>query len=200
MKKENQLLSRLMSAVGMSKPEAAAPAEVIEQVIEAVADVVDAPVEAVADAAATTLELRIDTTEMQAVIADLQAQVDAVKADLGVQLESATSALAEMTGKYEAAVAQLAAIAADKAAAKLAARKAAVEAAIGTEKADALLLATQGLEDAAFDNVVSALVGSVDAEAKTDLFQEVGVTAEADASKIVAESAEMRILKQQYGK
>lgn len=200
MKKENQLLSRLMSAVGMSKPEAAAPAEVIEQVIEAVADVVEAPVEAVVEQAVETLTVKLDTTELQTVIADLQAQVDAVKADLGVQLESATSALAEMTGKYEAAVAQLAAIAADKAAAKLAARKAAVEAAIGTEKADALLLATQGLEDAAFDNVVSALVGSVDAEAKTGLFQEVGVTAEADASKIVAESAEMRILKQQYGK
>lgn len=204
MKIENQLLARLAKAVGIT-PQASAPAEVIEQVVEAVADAVDAPIEAVVEQAVATLKIDVDSTEMQAVIADLQGQVDAIKAELGVQLETAQTALAEMAGKYEAAQAQLAAIAAEKAelvanaaAAKLAARKEKIVAAIGTEKADALMEATDALDDAQFNAVVSAMAGSVEAEAKTDLFKEVGVTAEADASKVNEESAEMKILKQKY--
>jgi hypothetical protein len=207
MKKENQLLSRLVKMVTgePAKPQATAP----EVVVEVIADAVEAPVEAVAAVAEKvieTLELRVDTTEMQAVIADLQAQVDAVKAEFGVKLDASVAALAEMTGKFEGAQAALVALAAEKeamvaaaAATKLNARKAKIEAAIGTEKAAGLMAATEGLEDAQFDAVISALVGSVNAEANTSLFKEVGVTAEADATKIVTESAEMRILKQQFG-
>lgn len=78
------------------------------------------------------------------------------------------------------------------------ARKEKIVAAIGTEKAGALFEATEGLDDAAFEAVVSALVGSVEVETKSELFKEVGVAAQADATK-VEESAEMRLLKQKYG-
>jgi hypothetical protein len=204
MKKENQLLTRIMSVIAGKPAVEATAAEVVEQVVEAVAE---APVEAVAEKVIETLTLHVDTTEMQAVVADLQAQVDAIKADLGAQLETAVASLAEMSGKYEVAQAALAAIEAEKAAlvadqvaAKLASRREQIEAAIGTEKAAGLMAATEGLEDVQFNAVISALAGSVNAEASTSLFTEVGVTAEADASKIVEESAEMRILRQQYGK
>jgi hypothetical protein len=110
-----------------------------------------------------------------------------------------------MTANFEAAQAALNALTAEKAemvvkaeAAKFTARKEKVVLAIGTEKADGLMLATQGLDDAAFGAVVSALAGSVDAEASTGLFTEVGVAAAADTTKIVAESSEMKIIKQKY--
>lgn len=204
MKQENQLLSRIMRAVtGKPVVEASAPAEVIEavveQVVEAVAEATDAPVEAVAEqvveAVAETLELTIDASSIQTELAAVQET-----------LTGLVSALAEMTTKYEGAHAALTALTAEKeamlavqAAAKLAARQEQIVAAIGTEKAAGLMAATEGLEDAQFKAVISALAGSVDAEANTSLFTEVGVTAEADASKLVEESAEMRILKQQYG-
>lgn len=192
MKIENQLLARLAKAVGIAPT---ATAEVVEQVAEAVAA---APAEAVAEQVIETLSIAIDTSA-------LQLELDAIKAEFGVQLDAANAALAELTGKYEVATAQLAAIAAEKAelvanaaAAKLAARKEKIVAAIGTEKSDALMTATEGLDDAQFNAVVSAMAGSVEAEAKTDLFKEVGVTADADASKVTEESAEMQILKKKY--
>lgn len=192
MKKENQLLSRIVKMVtGDKTPEAVV--EATEQVTEAVEQAVE------------TLTVKIDASEVQAEIEKLQAQVDAVTAEFGAKLEEAAAALAEMTAKFEAAQAELATLAAEKAemvanarAVKLAARKEKVVAAIGTEKADGLMLATEGLDDAAFEAVVSALAGSVDAEAKTELFSEVGVAAEADAAKVVEESEEMKLLKQKY--
>jgi hypothetical protein len=202
MKVENQLLSRLLKAVtGKEQAVQAAAPEVVEEVIEAVADAVEAPVEAVAAVAeqVADLVLTVDASAVQAELTALQTKFEGIVA-------TAEAALAEMTAKYEGAQAALTALAAEKeamlaahAAAKLAARMSKIEAAIGTEKAAGLMAATEGLEDAAFEAVVSALVGSVNAEANTSLFKEVGVTAEADATKIVTESAEMRILKQKYG-
>jgi hypothetical protein len=188
MKKENQLLARLAKAVGITKMD-----EPVEAVAEVAEQVVEAPVEAVTEVLGT--ELLVYSEELQAEMANLKAQA-----------EAATSALAEMTAKLEAAHADLSKLVAEKAemaataaAVKLAARKEKVIAAIGTERADALMAATEGLDDAQFAAVVSAMSVATDAEAKSPLFSEVGVTAEADAAKVVEESAEARILKQKYG-
>lgn len=185
MKKENQLLSRIVKLV-TGKEDTTTKADVIDETLK------------------TDQELVIEVASEELDV--LKAQVEALTADLGEKLEAANGALAEMTAKFEEAQAQLSAIAAEKAqmvtdalAAKLAARKEKVVAAIGTEKADGLMLATEGLDDTAFEAVVSALAGSVAAEAASPLFKEVGVTAEADAAKVVEESAEMKLLKKQYG-
>ena len=176
MKKENQLLARVTRALTGNKDEAT------EQVSE-----------------------NVGVAEVQAEMAELKAQVETITEAFTEKLEQAASALKEMTEKYEAAQAALSAIEAEKAgmvaaalAAKLAARKEKVVATIGTEKADALLAATENLDYAAFSAVVSALAGSVEAEADTELFKEVGVDAELDATKVEKESKEMKLLQEKY--
>lgn len=215
MKVENQLLARLVRAVtGKPEVEAEAPAEAkTDEVIDTVeaeahaGEATEAAAEtAPVEASTETLSLAVDTADMNAVISNLQTQVEAVKSSFASQLAEAAEALAMMTSKYEAAEAALATLAAEKVAtevaakaAKLTARKAQVEAAIGTDKAAGLMLATEGLDDASFEAIVTALAGSVDAEAQSTLFQEIGATGVVDAAKIVAESPEMKILKQTYG-
>lgn len=143
--------------------------------------------------------------EAQAVETALADDMQAKLAQLTVDIEVAAGALATMTANYEAAQGIINALTAEKAeaqakadVAKFAARKEKVVAAIGTEKADGLMLATAGLDDAAFNAVVSALAGSVAVEASSKLFSEVGVAAEADAAKVVEESKEMALIKQRY--
>lgn len=192
--KENQLLNRIIKAVTGKE---SAP------VVEAKAP------EVVADATNHTEDftIKLDASDLTAELSQMRAEFEAGIATLTADFSAAQSALTEMTANFEAAQAALNALTAEKAemavkaeAAKFTARKEKVVSAIGTEKADGLMLATQGLDDAAFDAVVSALAGSVDAEAKTGLFKEVGVAASADTTKIVAESAEMKIINKKYNK
>ena len=164
-----------------------------------------AVVEAVAPESTETLTLVVDASAVETELSVMRAAMEAGITKMGAELATAVAALAEMTVNFEAAQAALNALTAEKAelavkaeAAKFTARKEKVVLAIGTEKADGLMLATQGLDDASFDAVVSALAGSVDAEASKGLFAEVGVSASADTTKIVAESPEMKILKQKY--
>jgi hypothetical protein len=183
--KENQLLNRIIKAVTgkESAPE----------------------VEAKAAEATETLTVVLDTTAVETELSQMRTELDGVVAGLSAELATAVAALTDMTANFEAAQAALNALTAEKAemvvkaeAAKFTARKEKVVLAIGTEKADGLMLATQGLDDVAFEAVVSALAGSVDAEAETSLFKEVGVQASADTTKIVAESSEMKLIKQKY--
>lgn len=186
MKIENQLLNRVLKAVKLkdSTPEN-------EAVVEAVEALVEAPeMEAAAEVTEQLSQMRI---------------AEAKAEQLAAELATAVNALTEMTAARDAAQAALDALSAEKAEmlanaaeAKMAARKEKVVLAIGTEKAEGLMLATQGLDDAAFEAVVSALVGSVEAEASTSLFSEVGVSASVDASKIDAESPEMKIIRQKF--
>lgn len=185
MKKENQLLNRIGKALGLKADEAQGAVDQ-DQVVE---QVVEATVEQVVDALT---------------VAPVQAALDALTA----QFEELQGKFAELSGKYEQAQAALSAIEAEKAemiaaaaAAKAEARKEQVVAAIGTEKADGFLLATEGLDDTAFAAVLSALVGSGQTEAQSPLFQEVGVTAEVNAEVVEGgESKEMQLLKAKYGK
>jgi len=183
--KENQLLNRIIKAVTGKE---SAPT-----------------VEAVAPEATPTPDLTTDASDVQTELSVMRAEFDAALATLTAEYDGAKAALDGMTANYEAAQAAVNALTAEKAemavkaeTAKFAARKEKVVLAIGTAKADGLMLATQGLDDAAFEAVVSALAGSVDAEASTNLFTEVGVAAAADTTKIVNESPEMSIIKQKY--
>lgn len=136
-------------------------------------------------------------------------------AELQALLESATTTLAttqgklaEMSALYETAQASLkeladakAALVADAAQKRMDARKEKVVASVGTARADALLAATESLDDSAFEAVVSAMAGSFEAEAKTDAFKEVGVTAPEDKAAVASEpqeSEESKLLKAKY--
>lgn len=119
-------------------------------------------------------------------------------ADLAAQLasESAVNAelkeqLASLLSKFEAAQAELANLSdvkanLEKAAAeaKVAKRKESLEHAVGTEKASQLLASLELLDDAAFDNVVSAMTVNLDKEASSETFTEKGVVAEADKAEV----------------
>jgi hypothetical protein len=113
-------------------------------------------------------------------------------AELSAALEAATAtlaekeaALADLTAKHEAATAALnasaeaqAELVAQAATKRLEARTAAITAAVGTSKVEALLAATDGMADEQFNTIVSAMAASFDAEAKTTLFNEQGAAVE----------------------
>lgn len=141
----------------------------------------------------------------------VQAEFDAFKAaaqaettELSTALTTALTAVAEADGKVAELTTQLATLTtqlsvftAQVQAAKLAARKEKLVAAVGTERADALMESTQGVDDASFETVVSALTLSTSLESQSNMFVEKGADAQADASKTVAvESETMKIVKQ----
>lgn len=193
MKKENQLLNRIGKAIGLVKAEDQAQDQIVDSVVE---QAVEASNEEVVDT--LTVALEVDAEPVQTALAELTAK-----------FEELTNKFAELSAQHEEAVAALAKAEAEKAetiaaqvAAKAAARKQLVEAAIGTEKAAGLLAATENLDDAGFEAVVSALTGSVEAEAKTAMFTEVGQSGEVNASAVVAaaeESTTMKLLKAKFG-
>jgi hypothetical protein len=140
-------------------------------------------------------------TSAEAAIAELTADKELTLAALAAaqgELDSARAELETLKQFAEAAEAAAAQAAAEAAAAKLNARKEKIVAAVGTERADALMAATQALDDAAFDAIVSAMSLSVQIEAKTGMFAEVGATADANAAAPIEESPEMKILKAKY--
>jgi hypothetical protein len=114
-------------------------------------------------------------------------------AELSVALEAATAtladkeaAMAELSAKFEtaqaalnaseAAQAELAKQAAEK---RLETRTAAITAAVGTGKVEALLAATDAMADEQFNVIVSAMAASFDAQAaKNPAFKEAGVPAD----------------------
>jgi peptidoglycan hydrolase CwlO-like protein len=133
------------------------------------------------------------------------AELQAALASQSEALEAVTGKLAEMQSKFEGAQAALdaveatkAALVADAKAVRLQARKDAIVASVGTDKADALLAATDLLDDVSFKAVVNAMAVSFEKEAATPLFKEVGLSAEASAPDVVEESAEAKLLKAKY--
>ena len=113
-------------------------------------------------------------------------------AELTVALETAATALAEkeaafaeLTAKFDQAQAALNAsaeaqanLAKQAAEKRLEVRTAAISAAVGTDKVEALLAATDAMADEQFNVIVSAMAASFDAEATTPAFKEVGTQAE----------------------
>lgn len=136
------------------------------------------------------VEMIKEDTQADMSVVDINEQLAAANEALAsnaVAMEKLNEQLAELMSKFEAAQAALAAVEAEKsnmlaeaAAKKLADRKAKVEMAIGeNDKAAALLAATENMADEQFEAVVSALTGSMEAEAKSEMFKEVGVSAQA---------------------
>lgn len=166
MKIENQMLSRIINVFGKKGTEVEMINET-KQVVEAVTTVV-VPV---AEGVDTNVALEAALTEQTALNATLATQV----AELTAKLVN-TEALLDA---WETAKAEAQAIAVQ---AKLDARKEKIVAAIGTDKADALMSATEGLDDAKFDAIVNAMALSVGVEAKTEMFNSTGVETKTEAA------------------
>ena len=77
---------------------------------------------------------------------------------------------------------------AEQLATKMTARKELIVKAVGTDRADALFTATEVMSDTSFSTLMSAMSTASVAEAKTELFTEVGVDGPADVSKVVADA------------
>jgi len=129
---------------------------------------VEATVETAVEAV-ESMNLAVDTTLVSTELSVMRTEFEAGINKLTADFASAKEALAVMTSNFEAAQSALSSVTAEKAqmvikteAAKFAARKEKVVLAIGTEKADGLMLATHSLDDVAFAAVVGALAGSVD--------------------------------------
>jgi len=117
--------------------------------------------------------------------------VDNKNADLTAQLESATSQLTAIQAENAQMIAELntlktafSAIEKEKAdvlakamADKAQARRERVEATLGSAKSEEVLAATANLDDASFEAIVGAFANSFEAEAKSEVFQEKGLTA-----------------------
>jgi predicted RNase H-like HicB family nuclease len=160
----------------------------------------------------TTGTVEAQSTETIAEMADVAVATALLETDyvakvveMTAAMQAGATALEAMTAKYEAAMTALTVFEADKAKmvadaleVKMNARKEQIVLAVGTSKADGLMLATENLDDTAFNAVVSALTGSVDSQEDTKLFKEVGVAAQADPSKVAEISAEMKLLKAKY--
>lgn len=123
----------------------------------------------------------------------LATDITTTTAELTAQLSTVTESLttlqasfAELQTQLEAAQAVSAALEADKAAlvaedaTKVAAtRLTKLEAVLGTEKAPVMLASLSGLDEASFETVLSGMAATYEAEAKSEMFQEKGVAAEA---------------------
>lgn len=126
-------------------------------------------------------------------LATIVAKVVTLEAEKAA-LEQALSTAIEHAQALEASTKEFA----DKQLAdKLAVRKQLIVDIVGEAKADATFEAVKELEDGAFDTVVNALSLSIEKEAKSEMFTEKGVSAEADENKVTM-TAEERILRQKF--
>lgn len=145
---------------------------------------------AVENNAEMAAELKVAKETLVSQAADMQALTELVE-ELSAKFEKTQAALDASEGAKANLVA-------DAKAKQLATRKAAVEAAVGTEKAEALMTATETLDDIQFNAIVDAMAKSFDIETKGSMFKDVGVAATADATKVVEESAEMKLIRAKY--
>ncbi len=122
------------------------------------------------------VDTNADMASLTASFATLTAQFNA-QAEKVAELEKALADAATFKATAEA----------DKAAATLAARKVKVVAAIGDEKATALMDVLGTMTDPAFDAVMTAMSAAQVKEAETPAFQEVGVDGKADLAKVEAD-------------
>lgn len=111
-------------------------------------------------------------------------------AELSDKFAAASGEVVVLQDKLEKALSQLAQLetlaqekAASEAEAKATARKEMVAKAVGTAKADSTFEAIKGLDDVSFDAVLAALKTSLETEEASPMFQEVGVSAEADVQE-----------------
>jgi chromosome segregation ATPase len=160
------------------------------------------------DTSAISAELETLRTEFEqhketaeTLLTEATSQVENLKVEkeqLVASLAEATAKLEELKQFAEAAEAEKARLIAEAETARLAARKEKIVAAVGTERADALMTATEALDDAAFSAIVDAMNVSATVEASSEMFTEIGAGAKADASKV--EDADKPVHFKQYMK
>lgn len=123
-------------------------------------------------------------------------------------LEAAKTKIAELNALLESTKASLetseasrAELAAQVKQTKLQNRRKAIEASLGTEKAEAILSATETIGDTEFNSVLQAISKSFELESTSKHFTELGVSSQADANKVVdAMSTEAQLLREKYKK
>lgn len=155
-----------------------------------------------ADANAAALVVTPNANE--ALLADLAAKVAEQGDALAVATAAAAAAVAELADT-KAALAAFVEVQekaeAEALASKLAARKDAIVAALGTDRADAFMAATAAMPDAQFHTVMAAMAVASTNEASQPEFKEVGVEGKADMAKVEADAASngtMDYLKSKY--
>jgi colicin import membrane protein len=126
----------------------------------------------VAEANVEVTALAAELSEIKASFAQVSETLAATKADLE-KAQAALAAVAEEKAAVEAAAI----------AAKLEARRKEVEAQMGTEKATAFMAATEGMDDAKVKSFLQIFATNAAAEAKSEMFNEVGVETKADAKE-----------------
>lgn len=164
--------SMLAKLLGVEIPEAGAEAVAVQAQFDAYKETAEADKAQLAEALGIAVEANTA----------LETQVDELKA----QVEALQAAQAESEAK-----------AAD---AKLAQRRARIEAALGSERGEAVMAVTANLTDENFEVVVDAMRAAGDKEAQSPMFQEQGVEATADATVAGTVSKEMQILRAKYNK
>ena len=133
----------------------------------------------------TEVDEEMKLEELQAQVTELQGAVEAKD----VELSAALSKVNELNQALEASEALVAGFKAEQAAkeqaakeAAVAARKASLEAAIGTEQAESLLTSLEGVTDAQFDAVVASLQVASKGEKESALFNEMGADIEVETN------------------
>ena len=130
-----------------------------------------------------------ETLSGASTVEELTASLEALQVESATTVATLASTLTKLA-ETEAAFAALvvsnetaAALAKEQ---KLSARKASVVTALGTERANALMTATNDVSDSQFAAIVAAMTVAGQVEATSDLFVEVGVDAQADAAAVLA--------------
>jgi len=149
-------------------------------------------------------DIKLDSEGMQAEFSALKTSFDSQASVLGKLTEEFSKLQAEASNykqELDAALSLINSLEKENKDTKMSARKSVVEASIGTEKAGAFLAATEGLDDAAFNAIASALASSLEVEANSPMFKEVGVTGKTQGEHVAnEETKEMKILKKKYAK
>lgn len=130
----------------------------------------------------------VNETLQAPTLADNTAELASVQAALAAQAEAFTTVktqLAEVTEKFEKAEAALAAVAAEKAEIEMAAKAKVSEvrlsklvATIGEANAPKIAAFLENADDATFETVLSSYAMNLEAEAKSEKFKEVGLSAD----------------------
>lgn len=160
------MLNKIKEAF-MRKHEENASLEDAKEVVESLEQVEEANVEAAVEDVVATVEL----SKYEEVVKEL-ADVRSTLVSLEASFNAAKEELAAFQAEKQAAVEAVKA-------AKLESRRNAISAVAGDIKADALMSAVVDMEDAQFDAIVSAL--SMNIEKEEAAFEEIGVTADAEA-------------------
>lgn len=146
--------------------------------------------------------------ELQSQVAELNGKFEGVTAELAQTasaLALAQSTLTEKDTALAAALSEVETLKAAQATAKVEARKTSLSAVLAADKVDSTLAALQGLDDSAFDTVLSGFKAQAEVSKQSEMMQEMGsegteVVVEAPAALAGKESTTALALQKRLGK